>query len=113
MQRAAPESSVTLPTFVPPVFAQPPVPICGSPVVKESWLKQQQLQPPVGAVLVVVVPVEVVVVVPGTEVVVVPGTEVVVVGGGAPGHEPGAGALPAMKRPGSSRLTKPSPKLAQ
>src|SRR5438132_225061 len=43
----------------------------------------------------------------------VPGTEVVVVGGGAPGHEPGAGALPAMKRPGSSRLTKPSPKLAQ
>ena len=105
MQRAAPESSVTLPTFVPPVFAQPPVPICGSPVVKESWLKQQQLQPPVGAVLVVVVPVEVVVVVPGTE--------VVVVGGGAPGHEPGAGALPAMKRPGSSRLTKPSPKLAQ
>ena len=105
MQRAAPESSVTLPTFVPPVFAQPPVPICGSPVVKESWLKQQQLQPPVGAVLVVVVPVEVVVVVPGTE--------VVVVGGGAPGHEPGAGALRAMKRPGSSRLTKPSPKLAQ
>src|SRR5499433_2056689 len=61
-QSGAPVSSITVPEVTPPVFAQPPLPICGRPVVKANCPKQQQSQPG-GTVVVVVGPPTVVVVV--------------------------------------------------
>src|SRR4029077_833498 len=44
-QSSAPVSSVTVPEVTPPVFAQPPLPISGRPVVNANCPKQQQSQP--------------------------------------------------------------------
>ena len=53
LHTVAPPSSTTVPLIVPLASLQPVAPISGRPVVKASWLKQQQLQSAATAALVV------------------------------------------------------------